>query len=64
MESGDLQGFADGKSSSTPPVARILLGPARLRARKVGVLFGAGGENGAVIVEDDGASSAGSNINA
>lgn len=63
-EPGGCDGFADGKSGGAPPVAWVLLGPARLWTGKVGVLFGAGGEDGAAVVEDNGASSAGSNINA
>ncbi len=63
-EAGSLERFADGERGCAPPVARILFGPAWLRACKNGVLFRAGGENGAVVVEDDGAGTACSNINA
>jgi hypothetical protein len=64
VETGGLQGFADGESRGAPPVARVLLGPARLRTGEVGVIFGARSENGAAVVKDNGASSAGSDINA
>jgi hypothetical protein len=63
-EPGGGEGFADGERRGAPPVARILLGPARLRTGKIGVLFGSGGEDGALVVKDNGASSASSDIDA
>ena len=64
IEAGKLQRFANGQSGRAPPVARVLLRPARLRAGKVGVLFRAGGEDRAEIVENDGARAAGSDVDA
>jgi len=53
-----LQRFANRESRGAPPVARVLLGPAGLRAGEVGVLFRARGEDCAVLVKDYGAGSA------
>jgi hypothetical protein len=64
VKAGGLKSFAHGESGGPPPIARVLLGPAGLWTRKVGVLFGPRGEDGAVVVEDDGAGSAGADINA
>jgi hypothetical protein len=59
-----LKRFADGQRSGAPPIARILLGPTGFGAGEVGVFFCARGEDGAVIVENDGASSAGADVDA
>jgi len=63
-EARDLQCFANGERCRPPPVARVLLRPAGLRAGEIGVLSGARGEDRAVFVEDDGAGSAGSDVDA
>ncbi|MGB2671417.1 MAG: hypothetical protein WAO11_11925, partial [Candidatus Acidiferrum sp.] len=39
FESGELECFANCDGGGAPPVARILLRPAGLRAGEVGVLF-------------------------
>jgi len=39
FEAGGLERFANGEGGGAPPVARVLLRPAGLRAGKVGVLF-------------------------
>ena len=57
-ETRNLQRFANRESRGAPPVARVLLGPAGLRAGEIGVFFRAGGEDCAVFVEDYGASAA------
>lgn len=53
-----MQRFANRDSRGAPPVAWVLLSPAGLRAGEVGVLFRAGGEDCAVLVEDYGACAA------
>jgi len=64
VEAGSLKGFANRERCGAPPVARILLCPAGLRAGEIGVLFGARGENGAALVEDDRTGSAGPYVDA
>jgi hypothetical protein len=59
-----LKRFADGDAGGPPPVARILFGPAGFGTGEVGVLCGAGSENCAAVIKDDGASSTGTNVNA
>jgi hypothetical protein len=59
-----LERFANGERRSAPPVARILFRPTGLRTGKVGVFFRARSENGAVLIENYGAGSAGSDIDA
>ena len=63
-EAGGLQRFANSDGSGAPPVARILLRPAGLRAGKIGMFLGARGENGAVAVQNDRASAACADVNA
>ena len=63
-EGRELERFANGKSCGAPPVTRILFRPTRLRTRKIRVLFCARSEDGAVVIEDDGAGSTGSDIDA
>jgi hypothetical protein len=57
-ETRSLQSFVNRESRGAPPVARVLLGPAGLRAGEIGVFLRAGGEDCAVFVEDYGASAA------
>jgi hypothetical protein len=64
VEAGGLERFADSERRGAPPVAGILLGPAGLRTGEVGVLFCARSEDRAVFVEDDGAGSACSDVDA
>jgi hypothetical protein len=59
-----LQRFANGDGRGTPPVARVLLGPAGLGTGKVVVLLRARGDDSAVFIENDSASSAGSDVDA
>jgi len=63
-EARSLERFANGERGGAPPVARVLLRPAWLRAGKIGVLFRARSEDGAVVVKDYGARSACSDIDA
>jgi hypothetical protein len=63
-EARSLKRFTNRESGGAPPVTRILLGPAGLGAGEVGVLFRARGKDRAAIVEDDGAGSARSNVDA
>jgi hypothetical protein len=51
-EARGLKRFANRDCRGAPPIARVLLRPARLRAGEIGVLFGARGEDGAVFIED------------
>jgi hypothetical protein len=57
-------GFANRQCGGAPPVARILLRPPRLRAVEIGVFFRARGEDCAEFIKDDGAGSAGSDVDA
>jgi len=59
-----LKRFANGKRRGAPPIARILLRPAGLRTGEIGVLFGARSEYCAVLVKDNRARAACSDINA
>jgi len=61
-EASGLQSFANGKSGGAPPIARILLGPAGLRAGKVSVFFSSRSEDRAMAVENDGARAAGADV--
>lgn len=63
-ESGGVKRFARCDGGSAPPVARILFCPAWLRAGEIGVFFGARGEDRAASVEDNGAGSAGADVDA
>lgn len=63
-EAGGLERFANGNCGGAPPVARVLFRPAGLWTGKVGVLFRARCNDCAAFVEYDGASAAGSNVNA
>ena len=63
-EARSPEGFANRQCGGAPPVARILLRPAGLRTGEVGVLFRARRKNRAVFVEEDGAGSAGSDVDA
>jgi hypothetical protein len=63
-EARGLEGFANRQCDGAPPVARILLRPAGLRTGEVGVLFRARRQDRAVFVEEDGAGSAGSDVDA
>ena len=57
-----LKSFANGEGGGAPPVARILLGPAGFRDGEVGMFFVTGSEDGATVIENDGACAAGSDI--
>ena len=61
---GRLNGFADGDGRGAPPVRGILLGPAGMRAGEGRVLFCTGSNDAARFIEDQGACSTGSHINA
>jgi hypothetical protein len=63
-EARNLKRFANCEGGRAPPIARVLLRPAGLGAAEVGVFFHARGEDGAVLVEDDGAGSASSDVDA
>ena len=54
----------NGSTRGAPPVCGLLLSPADVRGENGGVLGGCGMENAAVGVDQDDASSTGSNINA
>jgi hypothetical protein len=51
-EARSLERFANGERRGAPPVARVLLRPARLRAGEIGVLLRTRSEDGAVLIED------------
>jgi hypothetical protein len=59
-----MERFANRKRGGAPPIARVLLGPARLRTGEVSVFFRARGEDGTVFVEDDGPCSACADVDA
>jgi hypothetical protein len=63
-KAGGLERFANRECGGAPPVARVLFRPAGLRAGEIGVIFRARGEDCAEFIEDDGARSAGSNVDA
>lgn len=63
-ESGRLERFANCERRGAPPVAGILFCPAWLRAGELSVLFGSRGEDRAASVEDNGAGSAGADVDA
>jgi len=54
--------FANRDTRGTPPVFRLLLGPADLRRSERLMLFRGGGDDAALAVDDEGASSSGTNI--
>jgi hypothetical protein len=55
-------GFADRDVGGTPPVFRLLLGPADLRRSERLVFFSGGGNDAAVAIDDDGACASGTNV--
>jgi hypothetical protein len=63
-EAGGVKRFANREGRGAPPVAGILFCPAWLRAGELSVLFGARGEDRASPVEDNGAGSAGADVDA
>jgi hypothetical protein len=63
-EARGLEGFANRQCGGAPPVARILLRPAGRGTGEVGVLFRARRKDRAVFFEEDGAGSAGSDVDA
>ena len=64
MEAGRREGFADGEAAGAPPVFGMLFGPADLRSGERLMFFGSGGEEAAGMVEDEGTSAAGADVNA
>jgi hypothetical protein len=63
-DAGGLNDVADRLPGGAPPVGGILFGPGGARRRKRLMLGGTGSENGAVFRYEDGARSAGSDIDA
>jgi hypothetical protein len=55
--------FADRDASGAPPVFGLLLGPPDLRRSEGLMFFRGGGDDTALAVDDEGASSSGTNIN-
>jgi hypothetical protein len=51
-EARSLERFANSKGGGAPPVARVLLRPAGLRAGEIGMLLRTRSEDGAVLIED------------
>jgi hypothetical protein len=63
-QSGTVQNARNGNRTSSPPFIRMLLCPANLRRRKRRVLFRGGRNHAPVLVHDQGARSASSDVNA
>src|SRR5205807_722396 len=59
---GGVKRLADGESTGAPPVARILLGPARLRTKERLVLFRSGSDDPSSLVHDECPRSAGAYV--
>lgn len=62
-QSGTLQSAWNGNRTSSPPIVRLLLGPANLQRRKGSVLFRGGGNYTSVLIHNQGTRSAGSYVN-
>jgi hypothetical protein len=54
--------LANSDARGSPPVLRVLLGPADLRRREWLVVFGGGRDDAAAAIDDDGAGSSSANI--
>jgi hypothetical protein len=52
----------NSNAGGTPPVLRVLLGPADLRRRERLMFFRGGGDNTTAAIQDDGAGSSGANV--
>jgi hypothetical protein len=63
-EAGFLDRFGNCQTAGSPPVVRMLLGPADLRRGKRGVLLGGGRDDMTLLIDDQRARAAGSNIDA
>jgi len=61
-EVGTRDSIANREAGGTPPVFRVLLGPADLRRSERLVFFGSGRDDAAVAIDDDGARSSGTNV--
>jgi hypothetical protein len=54
--------LANSDARGSPPVLRVLLGPADLQRREWLVVFGGRRDDAAAAIDDDGARSSGANI--
>src|SRR5580658_213079 len=60
--SGGCQRFRHRHAARAPPVARILLGPANLRRRESSVVFGSGGKQASLAINNQGARTSSADI--
>jgi len=59
----DFQSTRNGNRASSPPIIRLLLGPANLRGNKGSMLFGRRGNHMPVLIDNEDTRSASSDVN-